>query len=92
MTVIIPQHSGCIISGSKIKRRAGGMDKNCKYLDEAQQDSVCKASVTGMSPSIFELHIYCSTAEHYRCPLLLARTLRDGCREGVVRAGAVPSR
>lgn len=68
------------------------MDKKCKYLGEAPRGSVCKASVTGMSPSIFELNIYCSTAEHYRCPLLLARTLRDGYREGVVKAGAVLSR
>ena len=68
------------------------MDKKCKYLDEAPEDSVCKASMTHMSPSIFELNIYCSTAEHYRCPILLARTLRDGYREGVVKAGAVLSR
>ncbi|MBI5903086.1 MAG: hypothetical protein HZB84_06355 [Deltaproteobacteria bacterium] len=68
------------------------MDKKCKYLDEARQDLVCKASMTGMSPSIFELNIYCSTAERYRCTLLLAKTLRDGYREGVVKAGAVLSR
>ncbi len=68
------------------------MDKKCKYLDNARQDPVCRASMTSMSPSIFELNIYCLTAEHFRCPLLLARSLRDGYREGVVRAGAVPSR
>lgn len=92
MSVIILQHRGCIIGTCRIKRRAGGMDKKCKYLDKAPQDPVCKASMTGMSPSIFELNIYCSTAEHFRCPLLLARTLREGYREGVVKAGAVLSR
>lgn len=92
MTVIIPQHSRCIIGGSDIKRRDGSMDKKCRYLDKAPQDPVCKASMTSLSPSIFELNIYCSTPEHYRCPLLLARSLRDGYRESVVKAGAVLSR
>ncbi|MBI5236985.1 MAG: hypothetical protein HY887_00990 [Deltaproteobacteria bacterium] len=67
------------------------MDKKCPYL-KSEEDSVCKASFTNMVPSIFEFNIYCTTEEHYRCPILLARTLRDGYREGIVKAGAVLSR
>lgn len=67
------------------------MDKKCEYL-KPEDNFVCKASKTNMIPSIFEFNIYCTTEEHYRCPLLLARTLRDGYREGVEKAGAVLSR
>ncbi|MBI5588710.1 MAG: hypothetical protein HY889_10155 [Deltaproteobacteria bacterium] len=67
------------------------MDEKCPYL-ESEEESVCKASLTNMTPSIFEYNIYCTTEEHYRCPILLARTLRDGFREAVVKAGAVLSR
>lgn len=67
------------------------MDKKCPYLG-SKEDSVCKASMTKMVPSLFEYNIYCTTEEHYRCPLLLARTLRDGFRESAERAGVVQSR
>lgn len=51
------------------------MEMECPYICKK---GVCGASVTGMSPSSFELNIYCHTEEHYRCPILLARTLREG--------------
>lgn len=64
------------------------METNCPYLNEV----VCKASVTNMTPSLFETTVYCTTEEHYRCPILLARTLRDGHAEGLYRANAFLSR
>jgi len=45
-----------------------------------------------MSPSLFEYNIYCTTEEHYRYPLLLARSMRDGFREAAERVGAVLDR
>ena len=67
------------------------MDKECRYLGPGP-NSVCTASVTKMVPSLFEHNIYCTTEEHYRCPLLLARSMRDGYREAAERAGAVRGR
>ena len=64
------------------------MDTNCPYL----KDVICKASVTNMTPTLFELTVYCDTEEHYRCPILLARTLRDGYPESLYKAGAVLTR
>ena len=67
------------------------MENRCKYLGP-EAGGVCEASVTKMVPSLFEHNIYCTTGEHYRCPLLLARSLRDGVREAAERAGAVQGR
>ena len=54
------------------------MDTRCLFLTPNKEDIVCKASITKMRPSVFELNIYCTTEEHYRCPILVARTLREG--------------
>ena len=67
------------------------MKAGCAYMGVKTND-ICKASATGMVPSIFEYRIYCTTQEYYRCPLLLARSLRDGYRESIERAGAVLDR
>lgn len=57
------------------------METKCPYLRSVKKDFTCGASVTNMTPSIFEINIYCTSEEHYRCPILLARELRDGSRE-----------
>ncbi len=54
------------------------MDMRCPYLNADKEKSVCKVSLTNMSPSIFEMRIYCKTDNHYRCPILLARAQRYG--------------
>ena len=64
----------------------------CPYLEAGKKSGICNASLTLMAPSIFETIVYCATEEHYRCPMLLAHTLRNGHREEAVRAGAVCSR
>lgn len=67
------------------------MDNRCQYLGRGA-GGVCEASITKMVPSLFEHNIYCTTKEHYRCPLLIARSMRDGYREAAERAGAVQGR
>lgn len=54
------------------------MDCKCMYLSE---EAVCNASISHMSPRLFDYDAYCNSEEHYRCPILLAYTLRDGYRE-----------
>ncbi len=68
------------------------MEKECPYLKPCAADYVCGASITNMVPSLFEFTIYCNTEEHYRCPILLARTLREGRVDALHRAGARLSR
>lgn len=53
------------------------MDRECPYIETKPQDFVCGASVTSMVPSVSEFTTYCDTEEHYRCPILLARVLRE---------------
>lgn len=53
------------------------MDRGCPYMESRPQDLVCGASVTSMVPSISEFTTYCDSEEHYRCPILLARVLRE---------------
>lgn len=53
------------------------MDRECPYLETRPKESVCGASVTSMVPSVSEFTTYCDTEEHYRCPILLARVLRE---------------
>jgi len=48
------------------------------YLSE---QAVCNASISHMVPRLFDYDAYCNSEEHYRCPILLAYTLRDGYRE-----------
>ena len=62
----------------------------CPYLETGRH--ICNASLTLMAPSIFETNIYFTTEEHYRCPILIAHTLRGWRREEAIRAGAICSR
>lgn len=42
---------------------------------------MCGASITMMVPSIEEEKTWCSTEDHYRCPMLLGHVLRSGARK-----------
>ncbi|MDP2683278.1 MAG: hypothetical protein Q8P28_10865 [Deltaproteobacteria bacterium] len=64
----------------------------CPYLEAGKKSGICNASLTLMAPSTFEAIVYCTTEDHYRCPMLLAHTLRNWYREEAVRAGAICSR
>ncbi|MEK7678828.1 MAG: hypothetical protein AAB356_01425 [Deltaproteobacteria bacterium] len=48
----------------------------CPYLEHGAANRVCNASVTLMKPDDRDTVQYCSSEEHYRCPLLLAHVLR----------------
>ncbi len=65
---------------------------DCPHLETGKKMNICNASLTMMSPGIYETNIYCVTEEHYRCPILLAHTLRNGFREVVEKAGMLCSR
>ncbi len=66
------------------------MQDECPYLRPGQKGGcVCAASITNMAPSSIELKLYCTTEDHYRCPILLSRTLREGARRAArLRAAA----
>lgn len=64
----------------------------CMYLEKCGKNGICSASISLMVPSIFERQVYCGTEEHYRCPMLIAHTLRAGSRKEVERAGMLCSR
>ncbi len=49
---------------------------DCPYYKSVQTDKACLASVTRLRPEAEEAGKYCTTEEHYRCPLLLASILR----------------
>jgi hypothetical protein len=57
--------------------RRKDMDRECPYIETRPEDLVCGASVTSMVPSVLDLTTYCDTEEHYRCPILLAKVLRE---------------
>lgn len=65
------------------------MDRECPYIETRPQDLVCGASVTSMVPSISEFTTYCDTEEHYRCPILLARVLREVSENPVRKSSSV---
>lgn len=62
----------------------------CPYLEAGRH--ICNASLTHMAPGVFEVNTYCTTEEHYRCPMLLAYILRRGYREEAVRGWPICSR
>lgn len=66
------------------------MERECPYIETRPQKPVCGASMTSMVPSVLELTTYCDTEEHYRCPILLARVLRES--SGSTRGAAVTGR
>ncbi len=49
---------------------------DCPYYSNGRVEKTCLASVTRLSPDAEEAVKYCTTEEHYRCPLLLASVLR----------------
>ncbi len=57
----------------------------CPYLEHGAAERVCGASVTLMEPDDCDTGQYCSSEEHYRCPILLAHVLR-GSRDTAARA------
>jgi|GEM_PF-1445706 hypothetical protein len=65
------------------------MDRECPYIETRPEDLVCGASVTSMVPSITEFTTYCDTEEHYRCPILLARVLRESSANPYRRSSVV---
>jgi len=61
------------------------MENECPYIEAGTMGMVCTASVTSMTPGPSELAAYCATEDHYRCPILLARVLREGSAERLRR-------
>ncbi len=65
------------------------MENECPYLRLGEKGGcLCTASLTKMEPSAIELKLYCTTEEHFRCPILLSRILRDGVRRSAIRKAA----
>jgi len=54
----------------------------CPYFERDEGKSICGASVTQMTPEEGDPATYCTTEEHYRCPMLLAHVLRGGRKAG----------
>lgn len=70
-----------------------GDKMECPYLEtgfDARFDEVvvCGASITLTAPDADERRTYCDTEEHYRCPMLLSRVLRNRRRIGNGRVAA----
>ncbi|MFQ5465556.1 MAG: hypothetical protein ACE5EI_06485 [Thermodesulfobacteriota bacterium] len=57
------------------------METRCPYLEPTTEGPVCGASLTMIVPDTSDIDFYCSTEEHYRCAILLARILRGDARE-----------
>ena len=64
----------------------------CRYLEKCGKNAVCTASLSKIIPGVLERMAYCDTEEHYRCPILIAHTLRKGSRREAERAGMLCSR
>lgn len=50
----------------------------CPYLEPGRVARFCNASISLMIPSVEESSCYCTTEEHYRCPMLVSHILRGG--------------
>lgn len=50
----------------------------CPYFEAGTVRRVCNASLTRLAPDTEKACNYCTTEEHYRCPMLLAHVLRGG--------------
>ena len=48
--------------------------EECPYLEKKELKSICGASITAFTPA--DESDYCSTEEHYRCPMLISHMLR----------------
>ena len=68
----------------------------CQYLEVGKNSSICTASMALMVPSVYEVELYCTTEEHYRCPILLSYLkrwkLRDRNKEAIKGTDEVYSR
>jgi len=53
----------------------------CPFLNEKGDRDQCGASDLAMKPSDLQMEKYCSTEEHYRCPILLVKTLTKGRKQ-----------
>lgn len=53
----------------------------CPYLENHAAEAICGASVGLVAPDQDDKTAYCSTEEHYRCPMLLGRILRAHARK-----------
>jgi len=53
---------------------------DCPYLSSGKTKEVkaqfCGASFTRMAPGVEEVASWCSSEDHYRCPMLLSHVLR----------------
>lgn len=53
---------------------------DCPYLTTGQRKEMtgrfCGASLTRLLPGAEEVASWCSTEDHYRCPMLLSHVLR----------------
>ena len=54
------------------------MDCKCIYLSE---EAICDASLSHMVPKLFDYDAYCTSEEHYRCPIRL-----QGADEGELKS------
>lgn len=52
------------------------MENECPYIGTGP-DEACGASVANMAPAGLDFELYCSSEDHYRCPIGLARVLRE---------------
>ncbi|MBE9503057.1 MAG: hypothetical protein IME96_02645 [Proteobacteria bacterium] len=50
----------------------------CPFLADAEGRRLCGASSHKMVPSDLAFENYCSTEDHYRCPMMLAQLLAAG--------------
>lgn len=64
---------------------------DCPYLETGRKSRLCSAASSLMAPSIEDADTYCTTEEHYRCPMLLGHLLRGG-KKGVAPQARVFSR
>lgn len=53
------------------------MERECPYIETSPKDLTCGASISNMVPSVSEFTAYCGSEDHDRCPILLARVLRE---------------
>lgn len=64
----------------------------CPYLEKWVIAACRAASITGIAgekpytPSLFQLHEYCKSKEHRRCPLYLRDAISSSAVEGVTYA------
>lgn len=68
------------------------MENECPYIETGTKVMVCGACMTSTTPCASEFTPYCATEDHYRCPILLARVLREGSAERLRRTAPASCR